>query len=226
MGRPARLGQHHLGLKRRRPCEGDAAHPRTARARTCTRLRMPMAPTASSLRSRCRSARPLCLGRRHPRLQFEPATPAAEFANAARRCRTGWLLQGDLAVVAAPAPHDYFNCATSPYILQSRQPSVRAWSWSPISAVPSRCWPSPAASTSGSQLLYALRQANGGREGQGPAADLSSSAWNHTTLARAARSIRRSPICRCSSPFPNQVDLVDNDPSPRFGDEVTDAISR
>ena len=142
-------------------------------------------------------------------LGFGELRAAAEFANALGE-QDGLALK-NLAVVAAPAPHDYFlrhkkflprdsHCVmimVADFAVESLLAFARRFGGSQV-------------------LMRSDKLAAEEAKGLPPTFELG---WNHTTL-RALRVDSSITYLQVLYPFPNQVDLVDKIHA-RFGDEVT-----
>ncbi|HEX2135871.1 MAG TPA: FAD-binding oxidoreductase [Microvirga sp.] len=139
---------------------------------------------------------------------FDSLKAAAAYANAVGEA--DGLLVKQLAVVAAPVPHDSF-LRHRKYLPRDRHVAlltVAPHALDPLLALTRRC--------RGAEVLFRQDQAAESElRGLPPLFELS---WNHTTL----RAIRVDPTItylQVLYPFPNQLDLVERIHA-RFGDEL------
>jgi FAD/FMN-containing dehydrogenase len=140
---------------------------------------------------------------------FDDLRQATEFSNTLGE-QDGLLLK-ELAVIAAPAPHDYFLrhrkflprgkhvviAMVADFALSSMLAFARRWKGAEL-------------------LMRSDTLTDDEKKGLPPGFEL---CWNHTTL-RALRVDPKITYLQVLYPFPNQVDLVDKIHA-HFGDEVT-----
>ena len=141
-------------------------------------------------------------------LGFDVLRRATEFGNALGE--QDWLALKNLAVVAAPAPQDYF--------LRHRRflPAGKHVVMAMVADFAADALVAYAALTPGAELLMRSDRLTADEaKGLPPSFELG---WNHTTL-RALRVDPTITYLQTLYPFPHQVDLVDRIHA-RFGDEV------